>query len=262
MSCIFSKIINGASTGQDPHYHNHAVPRYLLGLFVFLNFISNFACSSPYSRVDQDISAYDKSVAKIKADFASQTANPQNKDWVKNKIDNMVQIDQYMRKYWDTPFMNSYSTSEKEEFNKQFLLRSNSVDSQNTTDLKELLTIYSWFKISEFGQKTDNQAWLIVQHADQDHEFQESILTILDALWHRGETSPANYAYLYDRVASSFGDPNRKKLQRYGTQGHCIGPGQWEPWPIESPDKVDERRKSVGLNSIDEYKKMFKDICH
>lgn len=132
----------------------------------------------------------------------------------------------------------------------------------NTTDLKELLKIYDWFKITEFGKKTDIQAWLIVQHADQDHEFQENILKILEQLYPVYETSPSNYAYLHDRVASSFNDPSEMKPQRYGTQGHCAGPGQWEPWPLENQDKVDELRKSVGLGTMEEYKKMFKDICH
>lgn len=236
-----------------------------LELFTFLISIilaTNAVCASLWPRVDKDIAIYDQNVAKIKVDFSSQPADPKNKTWVQGKIDNMVQVDQYMRKFWDTPFINSYSADEKAEFNKQFSLKSSAVDSENTSDLKELLKIYNWFRISEFGSKTDNQAWLLVQHADQDHEFQESILKTLEALWPLGETKPSNYAYLYDRVASSFGDPSKKKAQRYGTQGHCVGPGLWEPWLIENPEKVDELRKSVGLDSMEDYKKVFKDICH
>jgi hypothetical protein len=224
--------------------------------------VTNTACASSYSRVDNDIAAYDQAVIKMKSDFSSQPVESKNKTWVQLKIENMVQVDQYMRNFWSTPFINLYSADEKAEFNKQFSLKSFAVDSENTSDLKELLKIYNWFKISEFGERTDNQAWLLVQHADQDHEFQESILKILETLWPLGETKPSNYAYLYDRVASSFGDPNKRKSQRYGTQGHCIGPGLWEPWPMENPEKVDELRKSVGLGSMEEYKKVFKDICH
>ncbi|MGZ3775576.1 MAG: DUF6624 domain-containing protein [Pseudobdellovibrionaceae bacterium] len=231
-----------------------------LTLLLFL--IANTACASQYHRVDSDISAYDQKVKKLKSNFENQPSNSQNKTWVQGKIDNMVEIDQYMRSVWNIPFTNSYSSDETQEFNKQFLPRSASVDAQNTDDLKELLKIYSWFKISEFGKKTDNQAWLIVQHADQDHAFQENILKILEQLFPLDETSPSNYAYLYDRVASSVDDLSKRRPQRYGTQGHCVGPGQWEPWPIENPDKVDELRKSVGLGTMEEYKRMFKDICH
>jgi len=230
-------------------------------IFTALILIINTASASPYPRVDSDIATYDKNVSKMKSDFLSQPAEPNNKKWVQNKIDNMVQIDQYMRKFWDTPLNNSYTPDEKSEFNKQFSLKSAAVDSENTADLKELLKIYNWFKISEFGANTDSQAWLLVQHADQDHEFQENVLKILEKLWPLNETKPANYAYLFDRVASSFNDPSKRKLQRYGTQGRCVGPGQWEPLPIENPEKVDELRSSVGLSNLAEYKMVFKDLC-
>jgi len=222
----------------------------------------NSACASQFPRVDKEITEYDSNILKLKSAFEAQPKNPQDKIWVQNKIEVMDQIDQYMRGFWNIPFTNGYTEPEKEEFNKRFLIKNNEVDSQNTSDLKELIKVYTWFKISEFGKKTDNQAWLIVQHADLDPTFQKSVLQTLEKLWPIGETSPSNYAYLYDRVASSFNEPNNRIPQRYGTQGHCIGPGQWEPWPMEDPDKVDERRKSVGLGPMDEYKKMFKNICH
>lgn len=231
-------------------------------LIVASIFITNTSCASQSNRVDKDIFTYDKKIENLKFTFKNQPSNPQSKEWVQDKIDNMVQIDQYMRFFWNTPFANSYSQAEKEDFNKKFSPKAAAIDSQNTSDLKELIKIYSWFKISEFGIKTDNQAWLIVQHADHDHEFQESVLHVLETLWPIGETSPSNYAYLYDRVASSFGNPNKRKPQRYGTQGHCIGTGQWEPWPMENPDKIDDLRKSVGLETMEQYKKIFKDICH
>ncbi len=75
--------------------------------------IVNSACASPYPRVDKDIATYDKVVAKLKSDFSSQPRDPTNKIWVQEKIDNMMEVDQYMRKFWDTPFINSYSADGK-----------------------------------------------------------------------------------------------------------------------------------------------------
>jgi hypothetical protein len=49
--------------------------------------------------------------------------------------------------------------------------------------------------------------------------------------------------------------------QRYGTQGQCVGAGQWEPLPIEDEKNVDKRRKEVGLPTMAEYKQNFKEIC-
>lgn len=220
------------------------------------------ACASVFPRVDSDIATYDSTVLKMRNDFSAIPANIEDKEWVKLKLDNMFKVDQYMRSFWDTPFKNTYSTEEKNEFQKQFSPKSDEVDNRNTTDLKELLKQYEWFKISDFGVVADNQAWIIVQHADRDPAFQKQVLPILENLWPLGETKPANYAYLYDRVASSFSDPTKMVPQRYGTQGRCVGPETWEPWPIEDEANVDQRRKSVGLGTMQEYKAMFKTICH
>jgi len=85
---------------------------------------------------------------------------------------------------------------------------------------------------------------------------------ILEKLYLSKETSPSNYAYLFDRVAASWSDESKRTLQRYGTQGSCTGPGTWEPIAMEEPDHVDERRASVGLMTMAEYLKLFKEICH
>lgn len=212
--------------------------------------------------MDKDLTIYDSTVSKMQSDFLSIPANIEDKEWIKSKLANMFKIDQYMRSFWGIPFKNNYSAEEKDEFQKQFSLKSEKVDDQNTEDLKELLKRYEWFKIGEFGAIADNQAWLIVQHADRDPAFQSQILPILEKLWPIRETNPAHYAYLYDRVASSFFDPSKRVPQRYGTQGRCVGSGTWEPWPIEDEASVDKRRKAVGLESMEEYKAAFKTICH
>lgn len=84
---------------------------------------------------------------------------------------------------------------------------------------------------------------------------------MLSKLYKSKETNPANYAYLWDRVASSFNDITKRKPQRYGTQGQCVGPGKWEPLPMEDEKNINKRRKEVGLPTREEYKKNFKDIC-
>ncbi len=229
---------------------------------LFIISIVGAAYASPFTKVDQDIAEYDLQINKMKNEFAIQPANPQSKLWVQNKVNHIFQIDQFMRRFWGTPFAHSYSASEKEEFDKQFSLKSAQLDLQNTSGLKELLKIYNWFKISEFGKQTDKQSWLLVQHADQDPDFQEKILRILESLWPKGETDASNYAYLFDRVAASFSDPSKRKLQRFGTQGSCVGAGLWEPLPMENSEKIDELRASVGLGSMQDYKNMFKDLCH
>jgi len=125
-------------------------------------------------------------------------------------------------------------------------------DRANTDWLKADLAAHGWPKISAYGAEADHDAWLLVQHADHDVAFQKSVLAILEALLPAKETVPQSYAYLYDRVAVAENRP-----QRYGTQGRCTGPGQWEPWPSEDQDNLDKRRAEVGLNSEAEYKAFF-----
>lgn len=231
--------------------------RSLVVLFLLLS----GACVSKSPRVEQDLMDYDRHIEQLNKNFSAIPENMESIDWVKAKLNHMFEIDQYMRNYWSLPITNKYSVEEKNQFNEEFLKRNNKLDAQNTADTKNLLKKYEWFKISIFGHEADNQGWLIVQHADLDNKFQKEVLARLEKLYPIQETKPANYAYLFDRVASSFNDPSHRKPQRYGTQGQCVGPGQWEPWPIEDEAHVDKRRAVMGLNTMAEYKAVFKDIC-
>ncbi|MDF3020616.1 MAG: hypothetical protein K0Q92_1919 [Steroidobacteraceae bacterium] len=35
----------------------------------------------------------------------------------------------------------------------------------------------------------------------------------------------------------------------------------WTPYPVEEPEKLEERRRAAGLFPMAEYLDMFKDIC-
>lgn len=215
-----------------------------------------------FPKVDADLKNYDDTAAAMKAAFATLPSDPKDIDWVKKKLKHMFDVDQFMRKQMNLPFEHSYAEAEKEYFSKEYGRRFRQVDGENTADLKGLLKVYRWFVISRFGAEADNNAWILVQHADEQPEFQKQVLAILTSLYTAKETSPRNYAYLFDRVAASFSDLSKRKLQRYGTQGQCTGPGTWEPIPTEDPAQVDQRRADVGLGTMAEYVAMFKDICH
>jgi hypothetical protein len=232
-------------------------------IFVMLLLASSLpAQAAKSSQVDRDLKDYDEHVARMDVEFARVKGNSTNKDWVKSKITHMVDVDQYMRHFWDTPFNHHYSPVETEFFRKTFATRSDKIDEKNTADLKTLFKTYSWFTLSEFGARTNHDAWLLVQHADRDPLFQREILARLEKLLPSKETNLGDYAYLYDRVASSFAEPKNRKPQRYGTQGHCTGPGTWEPNPTEQPGLLDVLRSSVGLDTEAKYIASFKSICH
>jgi len=236
---------------------------YFITSFILLVALASGGDVPNYAKVDQDIMLYDQKISKMNEAFDQVHVDFQNKEWVKRKLDHMFEVDQFMRNYiMNTPFDHKYTEAEKQYALTKMSNRWEQIDGKNTADLKNLLKIYDWIKISEFGEKYDRKAWLIVQHADRDMEFQSQVLAVLENLYPVGETSRPNYAYLYDRVAASWGDISKRKPQRYGTQGQCVGPGQWEPISIEIPEKLDERRKEMGLSSEAEYKEQFKNICH
>lgn len=211
--------------------------------------------AADFSRVDSDLAGLDLTISKTQSEFDKIPANPHDKEWVKLKLRHMFETDQLIR-MWDIPFKRKYSRAELKYTEEQFIGRFGSTDASNQKDLKDLLKIHHWFTISEFGAEADADAWLIVQHADQDVPFQKEILRRLESLYSNGETKPRNYAYLFDRVAT-----NENRPQRYGTQGHCIRAGTWEPKPLENPGQVNDLRKSVGLESLEKYKKSTSNTC-
>lgn len=68
--------------------------------------------------------------------------------------------------------------------------------------------------------------------------------------------NPANSAFLEDRLLTM-----EDKPQIYGTQFRNIGNG-FEPFPIEDPEHVDERRARVGLGTLAENEARIKRVYH
>ncbi len=114
---------------------------------------------------------------------------------------------------------------------------------------RQWVKAHGWPLRSEVGDSGAQSAWLLVQHADHDLAWQREALDMMEQLLPRGEVNDSDLAYLRDRVAMA-----SQGRQRYGTQGACKGPGQWEPFPIEVPEALDQRRESMGLASMDRYR--------
>jgi hypothetical protein len=94
------------------------------------------------------------------------------------------------------------------------------------------------------GADAAQAAWLLVQHADADPQFQASALKLMEPLLEKREALPQNYAYLYERL---------NHPQRFGTQGSCKSKGVWAPREIENEAEVDRRRSEVGMQPLAQY---------
>ena len=122
------------------------------------------------------------------------------------------------------------------------------VDNGDGDYLRAVVALAGWPRISVYGRTAAENAWLIVQHADDQPEFQERALALMEPLLADHEVDPRNYALLFDRVALA-----RRRPQLYATQfGEGIG-GCLAARPVEDRAHVDERRAAMGLPPLAEY---------
>lgn len=121
------------------------------------------------------------------------------------------------------------------------------VDATATAYLKQLLERYDWIDRQRFGPAVSQNAWLLVQHADDHPHFQSQVLERMSAYLDSGGIKKANYAYLWDRVAVNSGRP-----QRYGTQPiwECHD-GKLDLQPLAEPEQVNQRRAEMGMDSVE-----------
>ena len=129
-----------------------------------------------------------------------------------------------------------------------------SIDVKNTQRMKEIVVEIGWPTISKVGEQASFMAWLLVQHADLDNEFQQSCLALMKAQ-PADEVKKQNIAYLEDRVRVGQGQP-----QIYGTQFFTNEQEELVPRPIEDPENVDKRRAEVGLGTLEEYTSRMKSL--
>lgn len=142
--------------------------------------------------------------------------------------------------------------SEKNESSRQEIFNYLGIDTLNEQHciyLKEIIDLYGWPKISQFGEETCRHAWILVQHCLDSH-FQKQCLEKMKALDSK-EIDQKSIAYLYDRIQISTGKP-----QRYGTQ--CTLNGEILLCKSKNIEKIDILRASMGLGPLNEYQEKCK----
>ncbi len=163
---------------------------------------------------------------------SSSMSDPRFESVYSEELQCMAEADQAMRRAWE-------QTGEWDI----------AVDQKNTERLKSIIDEIGWPTISKVGNEAVSAAWLLVQHADLEPEFQERCLTLMKQT-PEGEVNKKDLAYLEDRVRVKQG-----KSTLYGTQFYKNEAGQFGPRPIEDIKNLNERRKGMGLGSFEEYDK-------
>ena len=121
------------------------------------------------------------------------------------------------------------------------------IDTTNTRRMQEIIAEHGWPGKSFVGEDGSFNAWLLVQHADKQVDFQKQCLELLRTAVEAGEASAQNLAYLTDRVRA-----NEDLPQVYGTQCHTVD-GELVSREIEDAEHVDQRRAAIGLKPVAEY---------
>lgn len=162
-------------------------------------------------------------------------------------LDSLVTEDQKWRSYlvkFDNKQLGNDTLSRK-----TIIYHLRATDSLNYFHLKNIFQTYGFPNFDLVGQTGSNNYWLLMQHQDRHSQFQEEVLHKMKEEADKGKASVINYAYLLDRVKVNTG-----QLQVYGTQMILNSTKtSYEPKPVVEPSKLNERRKSVGLDTIESY---------
>ncbi len=118
---------------------------------------------------------------------------------------------------------------------------------RNANTLNGIIDTIGYPTIDIVGEEASEAAWLIIQHSIGQPGFMKKCAKLLENAVNENKTNPKNLAYLTDRIAVYEGKP-----QRYGTSFDWDENGELSPNPFDDLTKVNQRRKSIGLNSMEE----------
>lgn len=127
------------------------------------------------------------------------------------------------------------------------------IHNSNAQELNAIIDIIGFPTIDKVGVQASEAAWLIIQHAIGQPGFMRKCRDLLKHLMNENKASPINLAYLTDRIAVFEGSP-----QLYGTQFDWDENGELSPNSYDDLTKVNQRRNSIGLNSLQDQTEMIR----
>ncbi|MFK7809865.1 MAG: DUF6624 domain-containing protein [Saprospiraceae bacterium] len=118
---------------------------------------------------------------------------------------------------------------------------------KNAEILNEIIDTIGYPSIDSVGEEGSEAAWLVIQHSIGKPSFMKKCVNLLENAIINEKANPINLAYLTDRIAVLEG-----KEQSYGTQFDWDKNGELVPNFYDDLMLVNERRKSIGLNTLEE----------
>ncbi|MBK6365214.1 MAG: hypothetical protein IPF52_17760 [Saprospiraceae bacterium] len=117
----------------------------------------------------------------------------------------------------------------------------------NTAILNDIIDTIGFPTTDKVGSEASEAAWLVIQHSIGQPLLMKKCVKLLETAVSEGKADAKSLAYLTDRIAVLEGKP-----QLYGTQYDWDNNGNMSPNLFDDIKKVNERRKSIGLNSVEE----------
>ncbi|KFC33554.1 hypothetical protein HZQ67_00990 [Elizabethkingia anophelis] len=121
------------------------------------------------------------------------------------------------------------------------------IDLESVDIVAKIIDKYGWLGKDKIGKEANETLFLGIQHID-DLVVQSKYLTAIKDAVKKGNAEPWHLAFLTDRILM-----NQGKKQIYGTQKIITkNPETSYIIPLENPEKVDELRKEIGLDPLND----------
>lgn len=124
---------------------------------------------------------------------------------------------------------------------------------KNAKILNDVIDTIGYPTIDKVGKEASEASWLVIQHAIGQPELMKKSAALLERAVIENKADPKNLAYLTDRIAVFEGKP-----QLYGTQFDWDENGKLSPNLYDDLTKVNERRNSIGLNTLEEQTEIIR----
>lgn len=119
--------------------------------------------------------------------------------------------------------------------------------------LNNIIEKHGFPTVEKVGKEANEAAWLVIQHSIGQPEFMKKCAVLLEKAANENQADAKHLAYLTDRIAV-FED----RVQLYGTQFDWDAGGEMSPKPFDDLEKVNFRRKTIGLNSLEEQTEIIR----
>src|SRR4030042_6746439 len=105
-------------------------------------------------------------------------------------------------------------------------------------EIEKIIEKYGWPSFDLIGKKAAHDFWLLVQHADQQPNFQKKCLKLMEKAVKKNQANAKDFTYLTDRVLCAEG-----KKQKFGTQfEYSLKEDKMVPKPILNLKNINKLR--------------------